>query len=493
MQNSLANAFAAAGFNAIGDFTQDSVNFSEGSLSKAALHGVMGGLAAEATGGDFKTGALAAGINELLVDKLANEYAGMSPDKKAGLLVMNSQLIGVLAAAATGGVNDADNLQVGAKVAADSTQYNYLSHEQEVQRDRERDECRGFECVKVEGKWALIDSGQDAALASGVMAGVPISMAETVEDLFVLFDGDTYTALGQLLEQDNVLATLGSAVVQDYRQRLENIHQEYQRAGASGAFNAGLEVGKLATELVSSVGKAPVMVMTTAKRAGNLADSVADASKVIPDGAHAGGLPEGSIELRPGVSAQVNAPKGYKVYQSPDGDRYYVSPTGETYSSLGDIPRGGTSTDVTNAPTRAGNVEEGEVGPYGDLASRSVKDGMTPDHIPSFAATKQAVSDAELDLSDAQLRALKNNTNCVVVRTCDHQSFSRTYGGRNSQTQIQTDAQDLYKAAEADLDTWEPVWRKNGWSDADIANARRKVHEYNKQTFEELGIDYGSD
>lgn len=80
----------------------------------------------------------------------------------------------------------------------------------------------------------------------------------------------------------------------------------------------------------------------------------------------------------------------------------------------------------------------------------------------------------------------------MVVRTCDHQAFSRTYGGRNNPTQIQTDAQDLRKAADADLDTWEPVWRQNGWTDADIANARRQVHEYNRRTFDDLGIDYGS-
>ncbi len=54
------------------------------------------------------------------------------------------------------------------------------------------------------------------------------------------------------------------------------------------------------------------------------------------------------------------------------------------------------------------------------------------------------------------------------------------------------DAQDLYREVEADLDTWEPVWRQNGWSDADIANARQQVHLYNRETFQNLGIDYGS-
>ncbi|WP_313711359.1 hypothetical protein [Pseudomonas sp.] len=61
----------------------------------------MGGLAAEEAGGDFKTGAVAAGLNEAVVDTLAQHYAEMQPEKKQQLLVMNSQLLGVMAAAAS--------------------------------------------------------------------------------------------------------------------------------------------------------------------------------------------------------------------------------------------------------------------------------------------------------------------------------------------------------------------------------------------------------
>ena len=40
------------------------------------------------------------------------------------------------------------------------------------------------------------------------------------------------------------------------------------------------------------------------------------------------------------------------------------------------------------------NVVEGEVGDYSNLSSRSKKDGMTPDHIPSFGAIEKAMRDA---------------------------------------------------------------------------------------------------
>ncbi|WP_264974928.1 DUF637 domain-containing protein, partial [Pseudomonas aeruginosa] len=125
LQNSLANAFAAYGFKLIGDTTHGVLD--DGSLGKIGLHALMGGLAAEAVGGDFRTGALAAGVNEALVDSLAKQYASLPIDDKKGLLIMSSQLIGVLAAS-TQGDADAKSLQTGAWVAGNATQNNYIEH-----------------------------------------------------------------------------------------------------------------------------------------------------------------------------------------------------------------------------------------------------------------------------------------------------------------------------------------------------------------------------
>ncbi|HFX3702130.1 TPA: DUF637 domain-containing protein, partial [Pseudomonas aeruginosa] len=139
LQNSLANAFAAYGFKLIGDTTHGVLD--DGSLGKIGLHALMGGLAAEAVGGDFRTGALAAGVNEALVDSLAKQYASLPIDDKKGLLIMSSQLIGVLAAS-TQGDADAKSLQTGAWVAGNATQHNYLSHWQEEKKRQEVDGCK---------------------------------------------------------------------------------------------------------------------------------------------------------------------------------------------------------------------------------------------------------------------------------------------------------------------------------------------------------------
>ena len=89
----------------------------------------MGGLAAEAAGGDFKTGALVAGANEALIDTLANQYDNMSYEQRSGLLTMNSQVLGVLVASVAGG--DEKDMQTGAWVAGNATSYNRQLHPDE--------------------------------------------------------------------------------------------------------------------------------------------------------------------------------------------------------------------------------------------------------------------------------------------------------------------------------------------------------------------------
>ncbi|WP_236455366.1 MULTISPECIES: two-partner secretion domain-containing protein [unclassified Pseudomonas] len=120
LKSALFNTLAAASFNLVGNYTQGVV--ADGSAPKIAIHAMVGGLLAEATGGDFKTGALAAGANEALVTHLNTLVNGNEE-----LLTMSSQIVGVLAAA---GQKDADaaKIEKGAWVAQNLTQYNFLEH-----------------------------------------------------------------------------------------------------------------------------------------------------------------------------------------------------------------------------------------------------------------------------------------------------------------------------------------------------------------------------
>ncbi|OKS35206.1 DUF637 domain-containing protein, partial [Pseudomonas aeruginosa] len=251
LQNSLANAFAAYGFKLIGDTTHGVLD--DGSLGKIGLHALMGGLAAEAVGGDFRTGALAAGVNEALVDSLAKQYASLPIDDKKGLLIMSSQLIGVLAAS-TQGDADAKSLQTGAWVAGNATQHNYLSHWQEEKKRQEVDGCKDKQLCKtgIEAKWAIISAQQDVGIVVGVGGGIGLSTAETAVGVYELVKNwrETYAALEQLATSPEFRQQFGDNYLKGLEERAAFLTQAYEDAGWQGSVTAGVEGGRFAAELV---------------------------------------------------------------------------------------------------------------------------------------------------------------------------------------------------------------------------------------------------
>ncbi|AZD97464.1 filamentous hemagglutinin N-terminal domain-containing protein [Pseudomonas chlororaphis] len=134
LKGALFNTLAAASFNLVGDYTKGVLT--DGSLPKIAVHAMVGGLLAKATGGDFKTGALAAGANEALVTHLDKLVGG-----NENLLTMSSQIVGVLAAAAQTDA-DAAKMEKGSWVAKNATQYNWLLHKEIEAADQAREGCK---------------------------------------------------------------------------------------------------------------------------------------------------------------------------------------------------------------------------------------------------------------------------------------------------------------------------------------------------------------
>ncbi|MEX5539730.1 DUF637 domain-containing protein [Pseudomonas poae] len=124
------NVAMATGFNWVGD----TIKFPDGSVQKIVAHALMGGLLAEATGSDFKTGAAAAGLNEALINQLA--WAAQGNDD---VMLMLSQLTGLVAAAAVDG-----DLEKGAQVAQKATTYNWLLHSEIDEADKKRAGCKSL-------------------------------------------------------------------------------------------------------------------------------------------------------------------------------------------------------------------------------------------------------------------------------------------------------------------------------------------------------------
>ncbi|WP_236202328.1 colicin D domain-containing protein, partial [Pseudomonas pseudonitroreducens] len=116
--------------------------YRDGSLQKIVAHALMGGLLAEATGSDFKTGAMAAGVNEALANVLHGWAKG---DPKFEL--MESQIVGVLAAAAVNG-----DVGKGAEIAKNATAYNRQLHPEEQRQIREK-------AKELEAQYGKIDLG----------------------------------------------------------------------------------------------------------------------------------------------------------------------------------------------------------------------------------------------------------------------------------------------------------------------------------------------
>ena len=155
----------ATSFNWVGD----NVRFPDGSAQKVMAHALVGGLLAEATGSDFKTGAAAAGLNELLIDQMADVVKGDN-----NLQLALSQITGVVAAVAVNG-----DIEKGAEVAQSATAHNYLTHDQLARAAKRLASCapdsgcyretlRAFTELSLQQDiQALVDCASAAALCKG--------------------------------------------------------------------------------------------------------------------------------------------------------------------------------------------------------------------------------------------------------------------------------------------------------------------------------------
>ncbi|WP_413614878.1 hemagglutinin repeat-containing protein [Halomonas cupida] len=117
LEGALLNIASGKAFDLIGDLGYDA-----GSLENVVLHALTGGAIAELSGGDFKTGAIAAGAGEALVVKL-DALVKENPT----LLVAAVEATGATAAAIANG-----DPEDGAYIAGQGARYNYLPHKGQV-------------------------------------------------------------------------------------------------------------------------------------------------------------------------------------------------------------------------------------------------------------------------------------------------------------------------------------------------------------------------
>jgi filamentous hemagglutinin len=166
MLGSVFSVLQATAFYGAGDLAKH-FKLPEGEAGKIAVHAVVGGLLSEVMGSDFRTGALAAGANEALVDYLdKSEFLkGSDANEHDRMVNAASRLVGLFTAAATGG-----NVAVAAEIAGNAQAYNRKLHVFEQERLRK-------EALRLEQEGPN-KSGMSWEMLLNVQAGAEVDAAE---------------------------------------------------------------------------------------------------------------------------------------------------------------------------------------------------------------------------------------------------------------------------------------------------------------------------
>ncbi|HHQ4444637.1 TPA: hemagglutinin repeat-containing protein [Aeromonas veronii] len=225
--------------------------------SRVMAHALVQGALAAAQNKNAMVGATGAATGELvgmMATQLYHKDASQLTEGEKETVSTLATLAAGLAGGLTG--DSTASALAGAQTGKTVVENNYLSDTQKAQRDKELSECTTVQaCLQTRVKWGAVDLGQDGSFAAGMAAGVPASLYETAEGIVKAASSpiETLDALKTLFNSDDALGAVSEAVKQSYIARIEKLKAEYQKAGASGSFNAGVESGKLVTDIAGLV------------------------------------------------------------------------------------------------------------------------------------------------------------------------------------------------------------------------------------------------
>ncbi len=228
--------------------------------ANAMAHAVVGAVVAQLSGQDAAAGAIGASSGELAARAImAKVYPGkttndLTEEEKQSVSALSTLASGLVSGLAS---NSTASAASGAQSGRNAVENNYLSNQQRSERDKESDACKGnVSCqLQVGAKWDAISLGQDAAYAAGMLVGVPQGLYDSVESLSksISDPAAAYDAIKQLIAGDDIFSTMSDAVKQSYIDRINLMEAEYQKAGAGGAYKAGVEAGKLVSDLAGAI------------------------------------------------------------------------------------------------------------------------------------------------------------------------------------------------------------------------------------------------
>ncbi|WP_239002431.1 DUF637 domain-containing protein [Photorhabdus khanii] len=220
---------------------------------KTLSHVVVAGISAEIGRGNAKgamAGALAAELAGVMMgDNLikADEWQKTS-ERQAQI----ARALGGFAGAVFTG--KADGAYSGASSAENTFRYNYLAHHQQELMEKElAAESNYLKKAQIFAKWGLISNTQDGSLAAGFISGIPSELYDSVMAIVgaVSNPSEVIESLRTLLIQEDMPGFIWQATKEGYLKQLDVVKAEYEKAGPEGAYNAGLEAGKIVTEIAS--------------------------------------------------------------------------------------------------------------------------------------------------------------------------------------------------------------------------------------------------
>ncbi|WP_051297223.1 DUF637 domain-containing protein [Arsenophonus nasoniae] len=250
---------------------------------KALSHAVLSGLTAEISRGNVK-GAVVGGLAaELAAISLGNNLINAEQwQKKSEAQAQLARAFGGIAGAVFTG--QPGGVYSGATAAENSFRYNYLSHHQQTLMEKELAATpNDFKKALISLKWGYTSLDQDVSLGAGMVSGAPVGLYETIDGLANLASNqkETYTAIKAVLQSDDTLGMITDAVKHSYIARLERMEAEYQKAGTAGAFNAGIEGGKIIFDIASTLAGGAGVAKGGLKLVEKVSAKMAGAEKVV--------------------------------------------------------------------------------------------------------------------------------------------------------------------------------------------------------------------
>ncbi|MDN6877038.1 DUF637 domain-containing protein [Pseudomonas citronellolis] len=163
MQGALYGILQATAFKYVGD-----LGFPSGGVQNTVAHAIAGGLLAEAMGGDFKTGAMAAGASEALANVLTSGFLEGDSEKAKRMQQAAAQLAGIVAAGSVNG-----DLQMGGDIAKNGMAYNRQLHPTDKELARSLAERSGgkYTAEQIEEQLRLSNvKGSDIGAGTDILA-----------------------------------------------------------------------------------------------------------------------------------------------------------------------------------------------------------------------------------------------------------------------------------------------------------------------------------